>query len=252
MISIIIPTKDRPDLMDRCMLALVKAEFLGKGLNSQVVVVETGKEPGAQVSDKVLPLHAPGGTFAEAVNLGVKASEGSSVLLLNNDCFLDPRSGYWLRTYDRLWSTGNRLEIIGANLRYADGTTQHAGVGFDLNGNPYHLWQYAAPEHPEVNRIQYVAAVTFACALIPRSMWDYIGGLDEVYRNAYEDVDFCLRAKDRGYACLYAPQVRAVHLAEQTDGRREGVEASWEHFAETWFKSGRFYRAMGIWPVDRR
>lgn len=185
-----------------------------------------------------------GGTFAENVNRGVKASTGELLVLLNDDVRL--RAGAWnaLTFYEgEPWPN-----VRGLRLLYPNGLVQHGGIGFDQQGNPYTLWALAPACHPEVVKDRWLTAVTFACASVPRSLWLELGGLDEGYRNAYEDVDFCLRAREHGWQTLYIGHASAVHAESQTPGRHDHDGESWAYFARKWLETGRLWSVLGVYP----
>ena len=253
-ISIIIPTKDRTDLLKECLASLenymrydlnhyvaigaTNRQFARSDLEYEVIVITTGDVP----DDVDVWAHRPGATFAQAVNVGAKAARGDFIWLLNDDVFVtsNPWEGKSLRND----------AIIGARLLYPSGLVQHAGVGFDLGSAPYNLWRLAPREHPEVVQPRRYPAVTFACALIPRHIWEELGGLDENYINCWEDIDFCLRAGEAGYTVWYDPSITAIHLESQTAGRKDNEAVSWQHWRETWVKSGRIHKALGVWPFE--
>lgn len=248
--TIIIPTRDRHDLLVACLDSLIHYSPYSK---ADTVVVDTGNGDDARWADSqgYKAIAMPDATFAHANNEAVRQYPGEYVVLLNNDCFAT-------FSLDMGWIGGNTLpdrhSLMGAHLVYPDGLTQHAGIGFDSNGGGYNMWRLAPSEHPEVKRRRYVPAVTFACARIPYHIWDELGGLDEGFTNAYEDIDFCLRAREAGYPVLYDPAVSAVHLEGQTAGRHDHDAESWAYYRTKWLDTGRIYGALGVWPfsVERR
>ena len=186
-----------------------------------------------------------GGTFAENCNEGARQAKGDYLWLLNDDVTLE-------EVYHSVFAMRitKRPAITGFRLLYPNGLIQHAGVGFDQNGSPYNLWRNAPGEHPEAMKKRYPPAVTFASVLIPRAVWEELGGLDEKFVNAYEDVDCCLRAKEIGVPVVYRPEMWATHFEGQTPGRNDGVEASWRYWQEKWVATGRLWSALGVWPFS--
>lgn len=235
-ISIIIPSKT-PTLLRQCLASLVYIE----NDNYEVSKIDTSKDGSATLfSDRL-----PGATFAQACNYGVREARGDYLLLLNDDIILTSD------IITPLLAIGQQTEaIIGARLLYPNGLIQHAGIGFDSDGGPYNLWNLAPGEHPEAMKPRSLPAVTFACAFMPKSIWQDLGGLDEGYKNAYEDVDFCLRYREQGGLVLYDPTISAVHLEGQTEGRNAHVAESWQHFESIWTKTGRIHYILGSWPFS--
>ncbi len=241
-LSIIIPTKDRRDLL-QAMLG-----GLGVPDGCEVIVVDTGEKDSAlwAATRGFRGLVRPGATFAQACNAGVKATYGSHLLLLNDDLVLPPD---FLRDV-RILSLFHAFVV--ARLVYPQtGLIQHAGVGFDMGGNPYNLWHLAPSEHPEVMKPRFVAAGTFACVYMERRTWTALDGLDERYLNAFEDVDFCLRARECNIGVRYVPWFTAGHYAGQSAGRHDRDAESWAVFKETWIDTGRLWRVLGVWPFER-
>jgi len=243
MISIVIPSKDRLDLLKQC-IGSIKKYFTSP---YQIIVVENGGHDGSVKwcwRNGYDVIERASLTFAQACNLGVAKSRSQWLLLCNNDIiFTQPLD------LSKLDAT---KAILGMRLVYPNGLIQHGGVGFDLHGNPYHLWHLAVREQPEAGMSRQVPAVTFACAFIHRDIWNNLGGLDESYTNAYEDLDFCYRAREAGWNIWYQGQNVATHLTEQTEGRNDHITESWQVFANKWIATGRLWNVLGIWPFETR
>lgn len=235
--TVIIPSKNRLDLLQQCIASLRKHTTGGT-----IVVVDTGSGPDWKwaMGQGCQTIHMPDATYAQANNEAVRRYPNTNLILLNNDCFL--------LAPVKVQSTG----IAGARLLYPDGLVQHAGIGFNSDGGGWNLWRLAPAEHPEVIKARHVPAVTFAYAVIPLHVWQEVGGMDEDYTNAYEDVDFCLRARELGIPIRYDPDCVAMHLEGQTEGRNAHLQESWQHFSEKWISTGRVYYALGSWPFNMR
>ena len=245
--SVIIPSKDRPDLLQRVTRSLWMSQDAANDPPYELIVVETGDTVISRVDGPDCQIiHLPGATFAQANNAAVKMAHSKRLLLCNNDVIFQSDI---LQAFD-IASLHHPDRIIGAHLVYPDSLTQHAGIGFDNEGNPYNLWRLAPRLHPEVQQRRRLPAVTFACAMIPRIIWEELGGLDEGYTNAYEDVDFCLRATEAGYSVMYDPMVSATHLEAQTAGRHDHDAESMKHFRQKWLANGRLFKALGMWPFS--
>ncbi len=251
MISVIIPTKDNLPLLKQCIQSIQLTLPFGDGY--EFIVVDNGDGESARwVKDTIAlskGIHRAPLTFAKACNIGVRESSGTRLMLCNDDIIF---TEHFCRVVAGVYAPFYQNEsIMGFRLTYPNGLIQHGGVGFDMGGNPYHLWHLAPTEHPEAVKSYPVPAVTFALALIRRDVWDKLGGLDEQFINSYEDVDFCLRAREAGYMTWYSGKNSAIHLTGQTAGRNDHVAESWQHFGEKWLADGRLYRALGIWPMER-
>ncbi len=95
---------------------------------------------------------------------------------------------------------------------------QHAGVVFAANGFPVHVYYGFPGDHPAVNKARRFKAVTGACLLVRRRVFEQLGGLDPAFHNVYEDVDLCLRALEAGREVHYCPESVAYHLQSVTRG----------------------------------
>jgi GT2 family glycosyltransferase len=122
-----------------------------------------------------------------------------------------------------------RVGAVGAKLYYADGTTQHAGVVTGVLGVAGHPFRHVdgTQEGPQgrLRRVQTVSCVTAACMVLRRAVYEELGGLDEVNLPvAYNDVDFCLRLRERGYRVVWTPHAELDHLESATRGRDSNRE----------------------------
>lgn len=159
--------------------------------------------------------------FSAGNNQGAKLSQREYLCLLNNDTI--PREG-WLEAMLECFQDKS-VGIVGAKLLYADESIQHAGISFQKNGIPYHRFRKYPSQLHEVNILGEVPGVTFACALIGRSLWDKLGGLDERYLVAnYEDVDFNLRVREAGFKVVYQPKSVLTHYEAESTPKDYSVQ----------------------------
>ena len=151
--------------------------------------------------------------YPALINDAIPSIATPYVLMLNDDItVIDPG---WLRA---MVEQGQRPEvgIVGAKLLYPDDTIQHAGVILGPFGGSVHVYKRLPARNPGhfdlPDVVRNCSAVTFACALIDRSVFDTIGGLDgENLPVAFNDVDFCLRAREAGYEVIYTPHAALYH-----------------------------------------
>jgi O-antigen biosynthesis protein len=159
--------------------------------------------------------------FAGANNDAFKLGRAPFVLLLNSDIRI--LHDDWLVPMVKEFDAQN-VGVVGARLIYFKdvvgdpdrpaGTVQHAGVGFNLLGQAYHVFRTWDPSHPKVNVRREMNAVTGACLMIRRFLYEKIGGLDEDYTTGnFEDVQACLMAKAHGYKIIYTPNTTLEHYA---------------------------------------
>jgi len=156
-------------------------------------------------------------SYSENNNAAAQVASGDYLCLLNNDTLVSPG---WLGSLVRVMAEEDNVGVLGNKHLYPDsGLLQHAGIAVTAQGEPLHLHPGSDANLPAVNYQREVLAVTFACVLIPRLLYRELNGLDEAYRNAYEDVDFCLRAAQAGYRILYSPASVIYHYGQSTPGR---------------------------------
>lgn len=158
--------------------------------------------------------------YAAACNQGVRASGGELVVLLNDDVLVED-AGWVAAMADYL--SDPDVGVVGARLLYADGTLQHGGVL--LNEQALHIFRGYAGEDPgpfDLLRVsREVSAVTGACLMTPRRLWDELDGLDESFVIAGNDLDYCLRAWARGLRSIWAADATLYHFESQS--RRENT-----------------------------
>lgn len=158
--------------------------------------------------------------FAGANAQGVSCASGRLLLLLNSDVLPD-RPG-WLTTMTEFHDRTPKLGAVGPKLIYEDMSIQHAGMYFArVPGTKYweniHYFKGLHRSFAPANATRIVPAVTGACLLISRQLWELVGGLKGVYvQGDFEDSDLCLRLKERGFDCWYLAEVELFHLEGQS------------------------------------
>lgn len=238
-VSIVVPTRDQPALLDRCLLSIFESTTYP---DFEVIVVDNGsvdpvtactlrrwrtREPRRV---RALRVDAPF-NFAALCNAGAAASTGRYLLFLNDDTHVI--SPDWLES---MVEQGQRARIgaVGAQLLYPDRTLQHAGIVLGIGGTAGHphrgMPASAAGYVGRLSTTANVAAVTGACLMCRRETFDAIGGFDEAFDAAYNDVDLCLRMLERGFRHVYLPHVQLYHLESQSWRRvpqrdREALQA---------------------------
>lgn len=201
-VSVVIPTIHTNDVqLERC-----KEILFDQGINWAV--------------------HA-GGTFSENCNVGAAASEMDIVVFLNEDT--EPRLG-WLQPLIDPIVRDPTVGITGAKLVYPDGTIQHAGVYIGMEDGLLTARNvcWNAPSGP-------IIAVTGACMAVRRSLFEALGGFDELFRSGYEDVDLCLRASNAGFQTVYIAESVVIHHESQSGPERwRYVRENVQRLQEKW------------------
>ncbi len=244
LVSILIPTKDQPELLQRCLNSL-------RNLTSyqplEIIVIDNGSRSakakrylGRCPAERVLRYDVPF-NHSWLNNQGAKEARGEFLLLLNDDTQAVRPS--WLT---HLVELGIRRDVgaVGAWLIYPDGRTQHNGICLS-NGSMARSIS-SALMHDGLDRgvgllTHEVSAVTGACLLIRKQLYLDVGGLDEVqFPTSFNDVDICLRLRKQGYRILQCPQAKLIHhesASRTIDGNEEhyqhNLQGKWAHLPKT-------------------
>lgn len=240
MISIVVPTRDRLDLLETC-IASIRAHTVHTPY--EIVVVDNGSsEPATHAFLRALAddggrvVDCPGAfNYAKLNNAGVAAASGSRVCLLNNDTqILD---GTWLA------ELASRMEepdvgAVGALLRWPNGVVQHGGVvlgpGFSA-ADAFNDCLVDDPGYGDLLRVAHeVSAATAACLLVRRDAYLALGGFDEIaFPVLFNDVDFCLRLRAQGRRVVLTPHAHLLHHESASRGRDEAPS-----------RRGRYHREL--------
>ena len=141
--------------------------------------------------------------FARLINAGARASRGEILAFLNNDVETEDRN--WLAPLGRI-AVDPRVGVVGPKLLYPDGSVQHAGIVLGIGGFVGHAGRWRAADDPGpyamLTTTRRISAVTGACLLTRRDVFDAIGGFDEAFPVECNDVDYCLRVAMAGYAVV--------------------------------------------------
>jgi GT2 family glycosyltransferase len=249
LVSVIIPTRDRADLLGPCVEGLRKLTDYPK---IEIIIVDNGSREAetltllrmlaSQKNTKIVPFERMF-DWSAVNNLGVAASGGEVILLLNNDT--EAIHGDWL---DEMVVQALRPEVglVGAKLLYpSDGTVQHAGIVLAANGAGKHVFRHAAGHDPgylgKLVTVRTVSAVTGACIALRRRVFDQVGGLTEgMLQVSNGDVDLCLRVRQHGYRVVWTPFARLWHkeLAsrgeDNTPEKAKRAKQEQTYLVDTW------------------
>jgi GT2 family glycosyltransferase len=217
--------------------------------NREILLISNHEVP-AELADKlhgwgVKVIHNPAPFNWSAVqNLGVSKATGDYFLFLNDD--MEVITPDWLESmleYAQIPEVG----AVGAKLLYSDGRLQHAGV-IIVNGDPTHAFYGYPRDHLGYfyNNVLHrnVVAVTGACLMTRRDVFEDIGGFDVAFPLEFNDVDYCLKIIASGRRIVYMPHAELYHFESST--RREGLPLSLPRFRERW--RGRFFRDPFVNP----
>lgn len=225
LISILIPNKDSVKVLKRCIDSV---EELTSYRNFEIIIIENNSveeetfayyEQAVAQYDNIRVVTWQGEFNYSAINnFGARDARGDFILLLNNDVeVIEPK---WLES---MLSICQRPEVgvVGAKLLYPDDTVQHAGVimvkcqSIAEEASPGHAFWNLDRDDPGYMRraslVQDLSAVTGACLMTKRSVFDELGGLNEEFVVAFNDVDYCLRVRELDKLVVYTPDALLYH-----------------------------------------
>ncbi|HVG02611.1 MAG TPA: glycosyltransferase, partial [Nitrospira sp.] len=233
--SIIIPVWNNAALTQQCVTALAQVTA---GVNFEVIVVDNGSTDGVQDflqtlgGDVRIIRNEENLGFAKACNQGARAAQAEYLIFLNNDTI--PLQG-WLTALIEEARAHSDVAVVGSKLLYEDGTIQHAGVAFSREWYlPYHIYRGANAQAAYVSRRREFQCVTAACMLVRRNVFEEVGGFDEGYRNGFEDVDLCLKIREKKWKIVYQPKSVLYHLESRTPGRKTHDQDNSRRLHERW------------------
>jgi len=208
---IIIPAHNHAGMTDVCLRAVLATIDSA----TEVVLVDDASHPPLECAEATDPRvcvrrNETGLGFARSCNFGAEGASTEFLVFLNNDTH--PHAG-WQEEMRRCVVEDPSVGIVGCRLLYSDKTVQHAGIGFSqADGEPRHIYRGFPGDHPAVMQTRQLQAVTGACLLIRRTVFEALGGFDTTYENGFEDVDLCLRTKQAGHAVIYCGTAVVSHL----------------------------------------
>ena len=262
-ISIIIPTKDRIDLLRRCIESIQNRSSYD---NYEIIIVDnmSQEEETAAYLDglgksyencRIIKFNEKF-NYSMLNNYAAEFARGEHLLFLNND--IEVLNSDWL---EAMLEQSQRDEIgcVGAKLLYPDRKIQHVGVVVGWGGRAEHIYKWL-----HSNDIGYMghfvsirnySAVTAACMMLRKSIFNEVGGFDERFEIGFGDVDLCLRVRELGYENLFTPYAELLHYESATRGRSFSFDPhpnDTKRFIERWqeyIKGGDPYYNPNL-PLD--
>lgn len=254
MISIVIPNKDHAADLKRCITSILEKSTYE---NYEIVIVENGSET-KEIFDyytslkeydniRVVTYEKPEGqngfNYSAVNNFGVKQTKGDYILLLNNDT--EVITVNWMEEL-LMYAQREDVGAAGAKLYYGNKTIQHAGVVLQLGAHRTAGHSHYGQSRENLGYMgrlcyaQNVSAVTGACLLVKKSLFEEVGGLDESFAISLNDVDFCLKLREKGLLNVFTPFAELYHYESVSRGLDDSGEKAerynWEsaHFREKW------------------
>lgn len=247
LVSILIPNKDHVSELDRCIDSIINRSTY---TNYEIIIIENNSEepetfdyykkiqdnPKIQVVEWEKEFN-----YSAINNFGASFAKGKYLLLLNND--VEIISPDWLEEM-LMFLQRDDVGAVGAKLYYPNDTIQHAGVILGIGGVGGHSHKYFPREDygyfARLVTAQDLSAVTAACLMVKKSLFDQLKGLDEDYKVAFNDVDFCMRIRQAGYLIVYTPYAELYHYeslsrgAEDTPEKVERFNGEVRRFQQRW------------------
>lgn len=242
LVSILIPNKDHAADLKKCMDSI---EEKSTYRNFEFIIVENNSTEEETFSyykeiekrDNVRVLYYKEDfNYSRINNFGAKEANGEYVLLLNNDTeMIEPDSIKEMLDVCMRPDVG----IVGAKLIFEDNTIQHAGVIIGFGGVAGHAFIGQDRDDngyfSRIISVQDLSAVTAACLMVRRSVFDEVEGLNEEFKVAFNDIDFCLKVRKAGYLVVYNPYAQFYHYESKSRGQEDSAD-----------KVARFQQEIGL------
>ncbi|OOO00383.1 MAG: hypothetical protein ATN35_01350 [Epulopiscium sp. Nele67-Bin004] len=251
-VSIIIPNKDHKEDLEKCLESIKKSTYPNYEIliienNSQTTEIREYYKEVTQADNVKLLEWKKGFNYSAINNFGAEHAEGDYFILLNND--IEIITPDWIEQM-LMYCQREDVGIVGAKLYYPDDTIQHAGVIVGIGQVAGHSHKHFAKEDMgyfvRLNVVQNLSAVTAACLMVKKDVFWAVGGLDDGYAVAFNDVDFCLQVREIGKLVVFNPQVEAYHY----ESKSRGHEDSPEKIARFKSEIERFENKWGLYRRD--
>lgn len=252
LVSVIVPNRDHPEMLARCVRSVLESGYA----NIELLIVENGsrqaetfayyRELEQRPNVRILRWERSF-NYAAVNNFAARQARGELLLFLNND--VEAIGPDWLEAMVK-HALLPGVGAVGAKLYYPDDTVQHAGIVVGMGGVAGHShlhYPRHAPGHDQrLLVVQNVSAVTGACLLCPRRVFEAVGGFDEGFVLAFNDVDLCLAILSAGHRIVWTPEAELYHFESKTRGYEDTPEKQLRFRRESdlfHLKWGRFLAA---------
>ena len=249
LISILIPNKDHIDDLVTCLSSILEKSTYS---NYEIIIIENNSTQKAtfdyynslKKNDKIqVVFWEKEFNYSAINNFGFKYAKGDFILLLNNDVeIITPN---WLEEM-LMFAQRKDVGAVGVKLYYPDDTVQHAGICIGMLTLAGHYHRNFSRSHPgymaRLSYAQDVSAVTGACMMLSRKVYEEVNGLDETFQIAFNDVDLCMHIRKAGYLIVFTPYAELYHYEsksrglEDTPEKRQRFEGEVLRFQKRWAK----------------
>jgi GT2 family glycosyltransferase len=243
LISIVIPTASRfgvirgkkLNILENCLQSIMNSTY-----SNVEIIISTNNNDAPMLPLKLdkfcvlkkISYKKSKFNLAEKINEAVKHASGEFLILLNDD--VEVISPSWIESMVSLFAL-DKVGCVGAKLLFENETIQHAGVVFQETG-PTHIMVGESDKNPGPSLVSYltreVIAVTGACLMVRKKVFEEIGGFDENFPLNYNDIDFCLRVRELGYSIIYEPSAKLYHFESLSKEGTYSIEL--DNFIKKW------------------
>ena len=226
LVSIIIPNRDNASLLRNCLSSIMEKTTYD---NYEIIIVENNSADNATLSfykelkryDNVHIINWEGKkfNFSEICNMGYRHAKGEQLIFLNND--IEIITPNWIEEM-LMYCQRDDVGVVGAKLYFSNRSIQHAGVVLGIEGTAGHIL-YGAPFGSTgymggLQIVQNMSAVTGACMMVKRKVFEDVGFFPPEFYNSYNDVDLCIRIRKAGYLVVWTPYAEAYHFESKSRG----------------------------------
>jgi len=239
-VSIVMPVFNKLEYTTQCIDALYKVT---PNNSFELIVVNNASTDGTkeylnklcdQTNDVKVIHNDTNLGFAKACNQGAGIAKRKYLVFLNNDTV--PLKS-WLESMLEVVENEDNVGVVGSKLLFPDNTIQHAGIevtDWPLPVFPFHIYYRWPSNSIEANKKMDYPAVTGACLLTPKRLFNELEGFDEGFLNSCEDVDYCFRVREKGLRVVYTPKSVLYHYESVTDGKFKAVKENKKRLLTKW------------------
>ncbi|MCL2380287.1 MAG: glycosyltransferase family 2 protein [Treponema sp.] len=254
LVSIVIPNKDNAPLLRKCLSSISEKTTYE---NYEIIVVENNSSQAATFAlyeeleryknIRIVHWEGRGFNFSEICNFGVLNARGRHLVFLNNDVLVIAPN--WIEEM-LMYSQRSDVGAVGAKLYYLNGCIQHAGViaglgevaGHIYHGAPYDTTGYMG----KLQIVQNMSAVTAACMMVRREVFEEAGQFAPGFSDSFNDVDLCMNIRKAGYSIVWTPYAEAYHLESRTRGYNVNSEKKRKLMRETALFKAKWEKELAV------
>ena len=226
LVSIIIPNRDNASLLRNCLSSIMEKTTYD---NYEIIIVENNSADNATLNfykelkryDNVHIVNWGGKNFnfSEICNMGYRHAKGKQLIFLNND--IEIITPNWIEEM-LMYCQRDDVGVVGAKLYFSNRSIQHAGVVLGIEGTAGHIL-YGAPFGSSgymggLQIVQNMSAVTGACMMVKRKVFEDVGFFPPEFCISYNDFDLCIRIRKAGYLVVWTPYAEAYHFESKSRG----------------------------------